>query len=555
MTPRPVPGGPRRRGPGPAAVAAAWLLVSACVIDPARTKGLAPLPGVSTADVAAGFRPRRVALVIGVNAPADPAWSPLRYPEDDAAHVARTLRDEAVGGFDEVAILRGAESSRTAVFAALDALALLAPSPDDIVVVYVSGHGALAPTREGPTRVVVLADTRRTHLLATGLPVDELARRLDALPSRRKALVLATCHSGARSGLLAPSEMKALQRLKGPAVELVSRASIVLSASGLGQTAREDDRLGADVYTHFLLEALESRADANGDGAVTATEAHDWARRRTYEFTAGEQLPVLEATIAGADPVVLAGRADRPGLPVLYGYAPGLEGLTVTVGGRRKGTLPGDVVLEPGPQEITLERDGERSGPVRATISVFPGQRVDAAELWTARTPRWELRAGWRSFALLSGGLSDTTLAPLGGPAVALVRRDLPAAGLMLGMDAAWLGSAGSVAPAGAPVTMAGWGAQAGLSLALASELGPLRFEVGPRLGFVHLERSFQLGGATTRQAFGTLLPGVRVGVGASWDRFHLRFGGDLQWLPLTLDGENRSVAAGAAELALGWSF
>src|SRR5205814_6468465 len=135
------------------------------------------------------------------------------------------------------------------------------------------------------------------HADTTALSMDKLEGGFKQLASRRRLLVLATCHSGSGKSLL-PREVEAeLATLKAgfyaPPLEEASRAAVVLSASDWGETAREDESLENDIYTHFLIEAL-AQGDRNLDGAVTATEAHDWARRRTYAFTGGRQRPSAE---------------------------------------------------------------------------------------------------------------------------------------------------------------------------------------------------------------------------------------------------------------------
>ncbi len=149
-------------------------------------------------------------------------------------------------------------------------------------------------------------------------------------------LVLATCHSGTGKSLL-PKDVEAeLASVKGAffaaPLEEASRASVVLSASDWGETAREDESLQNDIYTHFLVEALTS-GDRNLDGAVTATEAHDWARRKTYAFTQGRQRPSAEILEVGADPIVLSGAIARLGSPELFSYSARLDGFSLKVDG------------------------------------------------------------------------------------------------------------------------------------------------------------------------------------------------------------------------------
>src|SRR5262249_46459206 len=152
---------------------------------------------------------------------------------------------------------------------------------DDVVVVYVSTHGTLARDAHGSLeRYLVTSDTHLDDVRSTGLLLSDVEAALDALPSRKKVLILATCHSGAGKSLLPPEVLRELEGTKGPffaaRLEEVSRASIVLAACDWGETAREDEGLENDIYTHFFVEALLKPADRNGDGAVTATEAHDY---------------------------------------------------------------------------------------------------------------------------------------------------------------------------------------------------------------------------------------------------------------------------------------
>ena len=63
---------------------------------------------------------------------------------------------------------------------------LEASSPDDVVVVFFSGHGA-------PTHHLVAHDTTAADLGATGLALDELTERFTRIPARRLVCVLDRC--------------------------------------------------------------------------------------------------------------------------------------------------------------------------------------------------------------------------------------------------------------------------------------------------------------------------------------------------------------------------
>lgn len=199
-------------------------------------------------------KPRRLALLIGIESFEDPRFTTLRYAQDDALALGARLSKE---GFDEVRVLTHPdETSRAAIVAALRRLMTHIQSPDDLVFVYVSSHGSLGHAPGGPLqRFLVAKDTRLDVLYETGISVPWLIDSIERFPSERTTIVLATCHSGIGKSVVPDDLTKRLARLKsGPALDLtdVSRAMVVLSASAFGEAARESDTLGHDVYTHFF---------------------------------------------------------------------------------------------------------------------------------------------------------------------------------------------------------------------------------------------------------------------------------------------------------------
>src|SRR6266487_3394555 len=225
-----------------------------------------------------------------------------------AAALAVVLAGCATAGSGEKGRLVPIDVPRTKLKAAMARLAEAAKDDRDTVLVYVSSHGTLARDARGEMRrYLVTRETRMADVPGTALAIDDLKAEFDALRSRRKVLILAACHSGGGKSLLPGEVQRELASTKASffvrPIEEVSRASVVLAASDWGETAREDETLENDIYTHFFVEALRIGADRNGDGAVTVSEAHDYARRMTYEFTAGRQRPSAETAEVGADPI------------------------------------------------------------------------------------------------------------------------------------------------------------------------------------------------------------------------------------------------------------
>ncbi len=390
------------------------LFAAGCATTPA-TKGSGELKPFGPAGLTATEPPRRLALIIGVERFEDERFGDLKYTQDDALALGSALSRE---GFDEIRVLTAdGETTRAAVLDALSGLAEKIRSPEDTVLVYISSHGTLAhPPGRALERFVVLRDSRM-HLAAdTGLSVRSLLERVEALPSSRKAVVLATCHSGAGKSKLPDPLVDALSRSKSSALPdllQVSEAMVVVSAAAFGETARESARLGHDIYTYFLIEAFKN-GDRNGDGAVTISEAHDYARERTYRFSDGAQRPTLVGQIVGADPLVLAGRRVRAPQPVLFSYSPAAEGLSVVVDGETKGHLPGGVAVPSGRLSLRLVDRRSGAGVWQGHVDVKPGTLTDVATLLPP-PPTFSAHIEARSIVLLDAAVRDRAFPPLFG--------------------------------------------------------------------------------------------------------------------------------------------
>ncbi|MBN2496171.1 MAG: caspase family protein [Deltaproteobacteria bacterium] len=423
--------------------ALALVCLAACA-SPGAYRGdkgslLAPFAPAGITDSAS--RPRRFALIVGVDEFEDERFPDLRYARADAETLAEALDD----GFDHVETLSAREqTTRTAIIKALARIGERADRPTDTVLVYFSTHGSLAQEPGGELRRYLVASDTAMHLLSqTGLAVEGLLRAVEAMPSRRKLVILATCHSGRGKSQLSDSLSEALAALKAPLqpIEQVSEATIVLTASAFGDTARESEELGHDIYTHFLLQALDPRqGDRDGNGAVTASEAHDFARDRTWAFTQGRQRPTAESRILGRDPIVLSGRIQRVGLPVLYSYAPSAEGLELRIDGQAKGALPGGVALPEGEHRIELRRQDTDELLYAGEIQLERGQQADISELLPEPASVVLLADGAGSWPFDHG---DEYLPLAFGAGIEGWLRDWPAAQLRSGLRLAYLHGTG----------------------------------------------------------------------------------------------------------------
>jgi hypothetical protein len=349
--------------------------------------------------------PKRYALVIGINSFQNPNWHDLRFATHDAQQVARALEE-----FDEVRLLtKPGQLKRENILEELDAMLAKAQFEKDTVLLYISSHGTLGYSSTGTIeRFVVLEDTDLDDITKTALSVRELLRRLESAHPQRRAAIFAFCHSGEGKSRLSKEIKQEIRSTKTVSMidplHEVSEATIVLSASAWGETAREDDKLGHGVYTYFLLEGIR-QGDRNLDGAVSLTETHDYARERTYYYSKGRQRPGANTKVTGIDPIILRGSRRRPGLPEIKAEHPYFNGFSIWVDGQKKGILPATIAVETGTRLIQI-KDGEQHEPiVESRLELKSDQIVKALDLLP---PKLELDFGARVGALRMFSAYDT---------------------------------------------------------------------------------------------------------------------------------------------------
>ena len=507
------------------------------------------------------YEPRRFALLIGINEVQDDRWRTLRYARKDAADLAEALRDPARGAFTSVTVLDTAQATtRESIVTALKALVAQATRPDDIVLLYVSAHGTLARDERGALkRYLVTSDAKYERVSETALPVEALQAGLGAANSRRRVLVLATCHSGGGKSLL-PRDMELeLASLKAGGferpLETASRAAMVLSASDWGETAREDETLQNDVYTHFLVESLAGNGDRNGDGAVTATEAHDYARRRTWAFSQGRQRPSAEILEVGADPIVLSGSILRSGRPELYSYSPRLDGFTLKVDGEERTELPGGAAVPAGRHSVELTKGG--AVLLSDQVSMEVGQRIDLDELVSRAEPSRAISLIGGAFTFLDQKSRDQVLGPAPSVGASIRFERVVLNRISIQLDAS--GFAGAQAlklggPEAVPFTYTS--VMGGAAAMYTWDWRRVSVWVGPRVAALWVQRSFSLEAYKQQQAAFTVTPGAMVGgvvrLTSNWE---ISVNAQLMLTLLTVDGAMRVMGFTGGWAGVGYRF
>jgi hypothetical protein len=241
--------------------------------------------------VAAPRIDKRWAVVIGVGEYRSEDIPDLEFAASDARAMKEFLESEAAGPFDEVLHLENAQATGAAMREALFVF-LQQADWDDLVVIYYAGHGAPDPSR--PDNLYLLpTDSDLRALAATGFPMWDVKTALRRQIAAERVLVIAdACHSAgtADGGVVGGGDSN--QIAGGFAGLFTPSRRLMMTAADTDEFSLEDARWGGHgVFTHFLLEALQGKGDANGDGIITFTETFDHVSKSVVGATQGRQNP------------------------------------------------------------------------------------------------------------------------------------------------------------------------------------------------------------------------------------------------------------------------
>jgi WD40 repeat protein len=169
--------------------------------------------------------------------------------------------------------------------------------PNDIVVIYCSGHG-LAFQREGKSGYAYLTQDARTADVAStvflrdeAVTGDDLALWTRLSKARHQVLILDTCAAGA-----AITQFSDAQRASADQIRAVERVKDtaglhVLMGSAADRVSYEASQYGQGLLTYSLLQGMRGAA-LDGGGVVEVTRLFDWAERTVPNLAQEIQLPM-----------------------------------------------------------------------------------------------------------------------------------------------------------------------------------------------------------------------------------------------------------------------
>jgi len=224
-------------------------------------------------------------LAVGVSQYDDATFrNGVRFASRDADEIVKRLRSGATGFYREVdarLLNRREDTTLERIDAELTALVKRA-RPEDVVVIYLAGHGRAPRGQYHFIPADFIYDGDRAFDRNRTLTQARLEQVLKELGAGKRLLILDTCDSGSavqsRGG--ATEQKDALARL------FRSSGRYILAAASPQGRALEDGVQGHGVYTAALLEGLAGAADPARKGTVEVDALADYVSRRVPELTA-----------------------------------------------------------------------------------------------------------------------------------------------------------------------------------------------------------------------------------------------------------------------------
>lgn len=140
-------------------------------------------------------------------------------------------------------------------------------SPDDILIVYLSGHGVNHGGQDGAFYYLTM-EANRTDASYLNDPVirkfrtissDDLAACLNRIPARKKVLILDACSSGSAADGLLSMMTKTIPSSQRRALEFTQEATgaFIIASSATNTASYESSRYGHGLLTYALLKGMK----------------------------------------------------------------------------------------------------------------------------------------------------------------------------------------------------------------------------------------------------------------------------------------------------------
>jgi len=251
------------------------------------------------------------AVIVGVGKYQDPHIPSLSRSVRDAQDFYSFLKErEHLFSRSNITLLVNGQATRANVVHALR-ITLGKARKDDIVVIYLSGHGLTDPVVSNEFYFGT-HDTQLDNLFGTALLMND-ANLFRGIKSDNVLLLSDACHSGGFSPGLDRLIAKSASRFFSIFDETHGR--IAISSSRPEEDSYEKLLYGNSIFTHFLLKGLRGQAvQESPRDVVTVNDLYSYVYENTRLASNGMQNPQLYAAkgVAQSTPVFVVSKGVGP---------------------------------------------------------------------------------------------------------------------------------------------------------------------------------------------------------------------------------------------------
>lgn len=146
---------------------------------------------------------------------------------------------------------------------------------DDFLFLAFSGHGL----EIGGENYFCPENASRDDWAGTCVSLSLVMKQLEKSPARFKMMVVDACRENPFLTRNLDPNVASIQSITDP-----PRGVAFLMSCAVGEVSHEDSALKHGVFTHYLIEGLRGKADADGDGAVTFLDLVKYTDNQTKNY-------------------------------------------------------------------------------------------------------------------------------------------------------------------------------------------------------------------------------------------------------------------------------
>ncbi len=228
----------------------------------------------------------------------------LNYAASDSRRFVDFFRKRYKLSADQAMLLENEDATAIKVRRFLERNAFRLLDKDDTFIFYFSGHGTpeLDPASsdaDGLRKYLLLHNSEPDALPLTAISLDDLAALLRKLPAKRVLIFIDSCFAGVagKDTLTRIKGIRISERSYKNMTAISGEGRVILAASTENQASQETEKLKSGVFTHYLLQGLDMKADADKNQKVDILELFNYVRDNVESHTDGKQTPVFRGSL------------------------------------------------------------------------------------------------------------------------------------------------------------------------------------------------------------------------------------------------------------------